>query len=272
MLGRALTAGLPEFGFSLVASLGHGECNIGDAHAVREVIGKHRPDAVFNAAAYTDVDGAESHADESYRANALGPENLARACEGQGAKLLHVSTDFVFDGEQARPYDEFDPPAPQSVYARSKVAGEGLARAACARTFVVRVGCLYGRSGRNFPSTILRRLRAGETIRADRERHGSPTWVTPVVRVLAALCRTNDFGVYHCTAHGETTWADYALFVATELGLPASRVEALPNAALSLKAARPRRAILDKRMLGMRGLDTLGTWQEQARAYIASET
>ena len=136
----------------------------------------------------------------------------------------------------------------------------------------MRVGCLYGRGGRNFPSTILRRLRAGETVRADRERLGSPTWVSEVARASAALARTTDFGLYHCTSAGETSWAAFARFMADELGLGENRVEALPTSALPMKAPRPRRAILDNRMLRLRGLDTLSPWQEAARAFIKSET
>jgi dTDP-4-dehydrorhamnose reductase len=153
------------------------------------------------------------------------------------------------------------------------VAGERLAAAATSRLFVLRVGCLYGRGGRNFPSTILRRLKAGETVRADRDRLGSPTWVREVAAVSAALARTAFYGLYHCTSAGETSWAHFAAFVAAELGLPAERVVALPTSELPMmKAPRPRRAILDNRMLRLRGLDTLSTWQEAARAFIASES
>jgi dTDP-4-dehydrorhamnose reductase len=226
---------------------------------------------VFNAAAYTDVDRAEGEGELAFAVNARAPETLARVSREAGAALLHYSTDFVFDGTLERPYDELDAPTPQSVYARSKVAGEVLAAAATPRLFTVRVGCLYGRNGRNFPSTIVRRLRAGETVRADRERRGSPTWVREVARVSAALARTEAYGLYHCTSQGQTSWADFARFAAAELGLPETRVEGLPTAALPMKAPRPAHAILDNRMLRARGLDTMSTWQDAARAFIASE-
>jgi dTDP-4-dehydrorhamnose reductase len=269
-LGQALAAHLPAAGIEVVAALGHQDCNITDQGQVRGLIAASQADVVFNAAAYTDVDGAESHGDEAYLVNALGPEILARACDDASLRLVHYSTDFVFDGELERPYDEFDPPSPQGVYARSKLAGERLVQAATRRAFVVRVGCLYGRGGRNFPSTILRRLRAGETVRADRDRIGSPTWVVPVAAASAALARTEHYGLYHCTANGETSWADYARFLGAELGLPEERVQALPTSALSLRAPRPRRAVLDNRMLRLRGLDSLGDWQSQARAFMAA--
>jgi dTDP-4-dehydrorhamnose reductase len=270
-LGQALAARLPEHGVTVAGAFSRAECNILDAEQVRAKLTSLRPDVVLNAAAFTDVDGAEDRGDDAYRANAIAAEIVARACQEIGAKLVHYSTDFVFDGERERPYDEFDPPSPQGVYARSKLAGEELVAAATPRAFILRVGCLYGRGGRNFPSTILRRLRAGETVRADRDRIGSPTWVVPVVRVSAALAQTDHFGLYHCTANGETSWADYARFLAAELGLPAAKVEALPTGALPLKAPRPRRAVLDNRMLRLRGLDTMGDWQTQARAFMAAE-
>jgi dTDP-4-dehydrorhamnose reductase len=270
-LGQALAQFLPGHGVTVAGAYGRDECPITDGERVRALLRQTSPDVVFNAAAFTDVDAAEGRADESFLANAIGPELLARACVESHAKLVHYSTDFVFDGELERPYDEFDPPSPQGAYARSKLAGERLVAAATPHAFVLRVGCLYGRGGRNFPSTILRRLRAGETVRADRDRIGSPTWVSSVVTASAALARTEHFGLYHCTANGETSWADYASFLAAELGLPPSRVTAVPTNELKLRAARPRRSVLDNRMLRLRGLDTMGDWQSQARAFLASE-
>ena len=273
-LGQALMAALPACGYQVAGGFDRAACDIRDPAAVRAVLQRHAPTVLFNAAAYTDVDRAETEPDVAFAANALAVETLARAADAAGAALVHYSTDFVFDGESERPYDEFDPPSPQGLYARSKVAGERLAMSASAsrRLFILRVGCLYGRGGRNFPSTILRRLRAGEIVRADRERLGSPTWVGEVARASAALARTTHFGLYHCTSAGETSWAAFARFVADELGLPADRVDPLPTSALPMKAPRPRRAILDNRMLRLRGLDSLSHWQEAARAFIKSET
>jgi dTDP-4-dehydrorhamnose reductase len=271
-LGAALCDELPRAGWRLGAALTRSECDLRDEAAVRGVLGRLRPTAVFNAAAYTDVDRAELEPELAYTVNARGAETVARAAAAVGAVVVHYSTDFVFDGELSRPYDELDPPSPQGSYARSKVAGDELVAAAAPRHFVLRVGCLYGRGGRNFPSTIVRRLRAGETVRADRERLGSPTWVRDVARVSAALARTTFHGLYHCTAQGETSWADFGRLAAAVLGLPADRVEGVPTSALPMKAPRPRRAILDNRALRLRGLDTLPSWQDALRAFIARET
>jgi dTDP-4-dehydrorhamnose reductase len=271
MLGQALAAGLPGAGYTLAGALGRKECDIGDAAMVRGRLEALGPDVVFNPAAYTNVDGAEDHPDEAHRANAVGPENVARACAALGARMVHYSTDFVFDGERETPYDEDAAPSPQSVYARTKLEGDRRVLAACPQAYVLRVGCLYGQGGRNFPSTILRRLRAGEPVRADGDRLASPTWVVPVVAVSAALARTGAYGLFHATSDGATTWADFARFIARGAGLPEDRVQAVPYGDLPLKAARPRRAILENRRLKSLDLDTLGDWQTQARAYLATE-
>jgi dTDP-4-dehydrorhamnose reductase len=279
-LGRSLVEELPRAGWELALAADRSVCDLRELGQVSAVVARAfsghgaagRPCVVFNAAAYTDVDRAEGEGDLAYAVNAVAVEALARATHAAGAALLHYSTDFVFDGTLERMYDEFDPPTPQGVYARSKRAGEVLAAAATPRLFTVRVGCLYGREGRNFPSTIVRRLRSGETVRADRDRKGSPTWTREVARVSAALARTDAWGTYHCTSQGETSWSDFARFCAATLGLPESRVEGLPTEAIGMKAPRPRRAILDNRMLRARGLDAMSSWQDAARAFIAEET
>jgi dTDP-4-dehydrorhamnose reductase len=273
MLGQALVAHLPAGGHPVVGSFaGRKDGDIADAPLVAAALDRLRPEVVFNAAAWTDVDGAEDHPQEARRANAEGPEVLARACAARGIHLVHYSTDFVFDGERETPYDESIAPSPQSVYAATKLEGERRVQAACPQSFVLRVGCLYGHGGRNFPSTVLRRLRAGELIRADFERRVSPTWVVPVAELSARLAGTPHVGLYHSTAQGETCWSDFARFVADTAGLTDARVEAVAGSALKLKAARPRRAVLISRRLPEIGLDRLPSWQDQARAYIASQS
>jgi dTDP-4-dehydrorhamnose reductase len=273
-LGRALCEFLPssDGGGWEVEGLGRAGCDITDAAVVLRTVRNAQPDVVFNAAAYTNVDRAEDEVDLAFRINALGAENIALAAKSMGISLVHYSTDFVFDGTLSRPYDEFDAPTPLGAYARSKLAGERLAAAASERVFVLRVGWLYGRGGRNFPSTIARRLLAGETVNADFERIGAPTWVRDVAGVSVALAYSEFFGLYHCTSAGETTCADYTAFLAAELGLPESKVNRQPSSALpSMKAPRPRRAVLDNRMLRLRGLDTMPDWREAARTFVRAE-
>jgi dTDP-4-dehydrorhamnose reductase len=270
-LGTALGQALPAAGWRVVSATRGEGGDIRDAAAIGALLARARPDVVFNAAAYTDVDRAESEPELAEAVNAGGAETVARAAAAVGAKVVHYSTDFVFDGELERLYDERDAPSPQGSYARSKVAGDARVAAATPRHFILRVGCLYGHGGRNFPSTIVRRLRAGETVRAVDDRWGSPTWVREVAGVSEALARTDFYGLYHCTSQGETTWADFARQAAEILGIPAERAQGVSSASLPLKAARPRRAILDNRALRAHGLDTLSTWQDALRAFIAEE-
>lgn len=271
LLGGTLAARLPGAGFDVVGAFPRAACDITDAATVRRALEALWPHVVFNAAAFTNVDAAEDHPEEAHRVNALGAENVARACAALGARLVHYSTDFVFDGERETPYPEDAAAIPQSTYALTKLDGDRRVLVAHRAAAILRVGCLYGEGGRNFPSTVLRRLRAGEVIRADAERRVSPTWVVPVVDVSAAVAREGHAGLFHATANGETAWADFARFVATAAGINGARVEAVSFGALTLKAARPRRAILDNARLRALGLDTLGTWQDEARAYLITQ-
>ena len=270
-LGTALCHELTATGRVVAAAVGHGECDIRDERAVNALVEAHRPKVVFNAAAYTDVDRAELEPAVAFEINAKGAEIVAKAAAAVGAAVVHYSTDFVFDGELARPYHEGDPPSPQGEYAKSKAAGDELVERANPRHFILRVGCLYGVGGRNFPSTIVRRLVAGQTIRADGERLGSPTWVREVASVSLALANTAFYGLYHCTSQGETTWASFAREAASQLGVPAERVQAISSATLALRAPRPRRAVLDNHALKERGLDTLSGWADALRAFITEE-
>jgi dTDP-4-dehydrorhamnose reductase len=272
LLGQALVEGLPRAGYVVAAApRGRADGDIADAARVAAILSDTQPDIVFNAAAFTDVDGAEDQPEASFRANAIGPEVLAEACLRRGARLLHYSTDFVFDGETITPYDELSTPAPQSVYAKGKREGEVRVLRAHPRAQILRVGCLYGRGGRNFPSTLLRRLRAGEIIRADEERKVSPTWAGEVVQLSARLGRSDAAGVFHGTAQGATTWAHFARTLAEAAGLPGATIEAVSFGALKLKAMRPRQSVMISRRLPENGLAPLPPWPDHVRAYLASE-
>ncbi|MCS6913646.1 MAG: dTDP-4-dehydrorhamnose reductase [Myxococcales bacterium] len=240
--------------------------------ALRERIAIHQSSVVFNCAAFTDVDGAERQVDLAFLVNALGAELVARAAQEAGAVPCHLSTDFVFDGRQSRPYDEFDRPAPLSVYGRSKLAGEELVQRAVPRSLVVRVEGLFGRGGRNFVSTLVRRLRAGERLRVDRQRRVSPTWCRALARQLVVLAASGETGLYHAVCSGETTWAGFAetaCALAEEMGRPLRRTfEAVDSDALPAPAARPQMSVLECRMLRMRGLYQMPPWQTALRDYL----
>ena len=270
-LGSALVPALGHARWTIAAAPPRADCDITDAPAVRALLQGSRPAVVFNLAAFNDVDRAQREPELAHAVNAVGAEVVAAAAALVGAAVVHYSTDFVFDGARAQPYDERDAPSPLGDYGRSKAAGDRLVAAANPRHFILRVGCLYGHGGRNFPSQIAPRLRAGQTVRADRERMASPTWVREVAAVSIALAATDHHGLYHCTAQGETTWAEFARLAADLVGAPAERVQGVAYADLKLKAPRPLHAVLDNRALRAIGLDTLSSWQEALRAFAAEE-
>jgi dTDP-4-dehydrorhamnose reductase len=224
---------------------------------------------IVNCAAFTNVDGAESQADDAWRINALGAEHAARAALHHGATLLHVSTDFVFD-DSDEPLDEFARPRPRSVYARSKFAGEELAARTGCRLLLARVQALYGRGGRGFSSRLPELLRERKPLKLDGERRVQPTWVRATARQIAVLMRYNATGTFHVSCTGSTTWAGFARALCDRLGVPAE-FEEVPSAALVAPAARPRNCVFEHRMLRLRGLMQLPDWRDALDEYLREE-
>ena len=175
---------------------------------VCEAVAAHRPDLVINAAAYTSVDGAESDQTGAYKLNAVGPRNLAITTHRHNIPLVHVSTDYVFDGTSNRPYHEFDPVNPQSVYGRSKLAGEQAVSAHNPRHYIVRTAWLYHAEGRNFPKTMLAQAEKNE-VRVVDDQYGSPTYAPHLAAGIARLIETSAFGVYPLPGGGGGSWVGW---------------------------------------------------------------
>lgn len=227
-------------------------------------------DTIINAAAYTNVDGAETDSDQAYRTNAAGAEQLARAAELANATIVHISTDFVFDGESNRPYDEFDLPVPQSIYGRSKRAGEILVESAARKHHIVRVQGLYGTGGRNFFSRLPEFLRKdAANLRIDAERRVQPTSAATAARAIIDIARSDYYGYWHASCQGATTWHLFAVRMAELLGVPINW-QAVGSAELKLPAARPDNCLLEHRRLKLTGLSLLPTWQEALSDFINS--
>jgi dTDP-4-dehydrorhamnose reductase len=264
LLGRHLVA---ELGGEAVA-LPRAACDIGDGAAVRAKTAG--AELIINCAAFTNVDGAEKDEAGAWRSNALGAENVARAAAAHRARLVHVSTDFVFDGAQAEPYDEFARPNPQSIYARSKYAGEELARAAATQLFIVRVQGLYGAGGANFSSKLRGLVLDGKPLKLDGERRVQPTWARTAARQILALARTDAFGTYHVSCKGETTWAGFTARLAARLGAtPAWTV--VGSDALAAPAKRPPNCLFQHRMLALHDVDRMPSWEAAQDEYLAEE-
>lgn len=238
-LGRALQE---QPGSHVLVPLGHAALDITDLSAVREAVGQNRPDLLLNAAAFNDVDGAESNPEGAFRGNALGPRNLALASAEKRIPIVHVSTDYVFDGTSNRPYHEFDRPNPVSVYGLSKLAGEEAVRSLNRRHYIVRTAWLYHATGRNFPNTILS-LSERPEVRVVNDQIGSPTYAPHLAAALLSLIETGAFGTFHLAGAGATSWYELTCALYDLLGI-ATAVRAVSTAEFPRPARRPSYSVL----------------------------
>ena len=262
-LGLELAALLPWRGQEVVA-LSKEELDVADFGAVMLALEKHSPDVVVNAAAYTNVDGCETETDLAYTINALGPRNLAQLCEERGCDLLHVSTNYVFDGESERPYEPFDTPNPISAYGRTKLAGEEYVRQLTNSWYVVRSAGVYGR-GHNFVRTMLRLGMEREVLKIKDDEYISPTYAVDLAEGIAEVIEAGRYGLYHLTNAGSCSWYEFAKEIFELAGVEVEVVP-VPGSEYPLPAARPANGVL-------RALDgpELRHWRQALEDYLDRE-
>ena len=249
-LGRAMLASLPDR--HEVAALDRSSLDVGDAGSIAAAFEQHRPDAIINAAAYTAVDRAESEPDAAHRANAEAPGLIAEACRRHGARLVHVSTDFVFDGRSSRPYSPDDPTGPLSVYGATKLEGERrVLREHGEGSTILRTAWLYDASGRNFATTMLRLMRERPVVRVVADQFGTPTSVHGLATAIWRAVDVGATGILHWTDAGAASWYDFAESI-RRLGqsrgiVPSGvRVEPISTSEYPTPATRPAFSVLDK--------------------------
>jgi dTDP-4-dehydrorhamnose reductase len=243
--------------------------DLGDGRAVESFLSAQVPDVVINCAAYNNVDGAEDNAAEALRVNALAVRALAQGAARAGAALVHYGTDFVFDGRADRPYNEEDPPAPQSVYAQSKLLGEWFA-ADVSRHYVLRVESLFGgRARRSTVDRIVDAIRAGQPSKVFTDRTVSPSYVQDVAAATWHLLSSGaPAGLYHCVNSGVTTWYELAQEIGRILGVEADLVP-MTIAEMPMKAARPQYAALSNAALARAGF-RMPAWDDALRRYLTA--
>lgn len=246
-----------------------GEMDITDQQATIEAIGTYKPEVVIHGAAYTNVDGAESNVDLAYKINAIGTQNIAAACLKCDAKMVYVSTDYIFDGTLGRAYNEFDTPNPQSIYGKSKLAGEILAKHSMNRLFIVRTSWLYG-DGNNFVRTMLKLGQEKAELKIVNDQYGCPTSTVDLAGAILKLIATEHYGVFHATNKGVTTWLDFAKKIFEISGN--TKIKVLPQTTTELNrpAPRPLFSPLENMMLRLTVGDSMRPWEEALKEYILS--
>ncbi|MEB0001351.1 dTDP-4-dehydrorhamnose reductase [Cryobacterium sp. 10I1] len=266
MLGRDLQKALTGRD---VTAFDRGELDITDEAAVQAAVTGF--DVVINAAAYTKVDDAETNEDAAYLLNAVGPRNLARAAKATGARLVQISTDYVFEGNAESPYQEDAPAAPISAYGRTKAAGEEFVLAENpGKTYIVRTAWLYGKNGPNFPKTMLKLAATHPTLNVVEDQVGQPTWTVDLATQIVALLDADaPAGIYHGTNSGVTSWFGFAQAVLEANGLEPARVHPTDGASFVRPAPRPAYSVLGHDAWTTAGLTPMRDWHDALTQAVA---
>ncbi len=266
LLGRDLVTVLAQSG-QQVTALTRGELDITDAAAAAAAVRALGPGIVVNCAAWTAVDDAELDEDLALRVNGQGAANLAAACAGTGARLIQVSTDYVFDGDASQPYQESAAPGPRTAYGRTKLAGERAVRELLPQHgYVLRTAWLYGAHGPNFVRTMIRLERERPVVEVVDDQHGQPTWAADVARQIITLARSGaPAGIYHATSSGATTWCGLAREIFRLAGADEARVQPVSSREYQRPAPRPAYSVLGHAAWARAGLAPIGGWQDSLR-------
>lgn len=269
-LGRAL---IPILGHRVVWAGGQSALDVRDPAAVSRAVREARPDVLVNAAAYNDVDRAEAETAEALAVNAAGPAHLALASREAGALLVHISSDYVFDGTQDHPYAEEDCPRPRNAYGASKLAGELMVASSGARCLLVRTSGLFGAGGSrvkggSFVERILERARLGQSLRVVADQVFSPTYAPDLAQALLALIERGAPGLVHVTNEGSCSWHGLAVAALETAGLRV-RVAAIGSEELGAAARRPAYSVLSNERYRSLGLSPLRPWSQALSEFLA---
>lgn len=246
-----------------------GELDITNIDEVMSFARDVKPYAIINCAAHTGVDACETEADKAYRINAIGARNLSIAATETDAKLIHISTDYVFDGKGTRPYTEFDAVGPQGMYGRTKLAGENFVKEFADRYFIIRTAWLYG-DGKNFVKTMLRLSETNDKVRVVKDQVGSPTSADELAKAVAYLLPTENYGLFHGTCEGDCSWAEFTEEIFRLAGKKTA-VEPITTEEFGAAAPRPAYSILENYMLKLTSNFMFADWHDAIAKYIKEQ-
>jgi dTDP-4-dehydrorhamnose reductase len=275
-LGRDVSTAFVAAG-DTVTQLGHDAVDVASAESVKNSLSQTRFDVVVNTAAFHHVEKCEDDPALAFAVNSLGARHVGQVTDSLGAKLVHISTDYVFDGKKQAPYTEQDPAAPLNVYGNSKLSGEFFVRCANPRHFVVRVSAIYGshscraKGGLNFVELMLKLSREREELRVVDDEFVTPTPTTEIARQLVVLTRTSDYGLYHATAEGSCSWYEFARAILEASGTNVRLERARPGE-FPAKVPRPKYSVLENTALKDRSLNVFGHWKRGLENYLANRS
>lgn len=247
------------------------ELDITDRAAVERLMAAYRPDAAIHCAAYTKVDLAEDEPERCWAVNADGTRNLAATCREIGAKMLYISTDYVFPGAGERSYETGDPTGPVNTYGRSKLAGELAVQSLLEKYFIVRISWVFGKNGNNFVKTMLRLAETKAELSVVCDQIGSPTYTADLAPLLCDMVQTERYGVYHATNEGTCAWSEFAEAI-FELAGRQVVVHPIPTSAYPTRAVRPLNSRMSKERLRDNGFQELPEWKNALARYLKEIT
>jgi len=266
-LGRALNRELAGNSEYTLVNTDVEELDITNVEKVMKLAREVRPYAIVNCAAHTGVDACETQGDLAYRINAIGPRNLSIAANETGAKLIHISTDYVFPGDVAeKPLTEFDPVGPKGMYGKTKLAGEQFVKEFSSRYIILRTAWLYG-DGKNFVKTMLRLAENHDTVKVVNDQFGTPTSASELARAIAYLLPTENYGLFHATCEGSTSWDEFARTIFRRAGKN-TKVVGISTEEYNAPAYRPAYSILENYMLKLTTDFRFKEWEEAFEEYI----
>lgn len=254
-----------------VSGVGSSELDISNIVKVKEFIKEYNPDIIINSAAYTNVDGCESDYETAFKVNAIGARNLAIAAEEVCAKLIHISTDYVFQGDGVVSYREFDLPNPKSIYGKTKLLGESYIQQFCTRYFIIRTAWLYGYNSKNFVKTIIKAAREKGCLEVVDDQRGNPTNVEDLSYHILKIALTDEYGIYHCTGKGECSWYEFACKI-VEYADIRCKVKPITSEKINRAARRPVFSSLDNMMLRCAVGDEMRYWEDALQQFIKNSS
>ena len=251
-----------------VISLSKKDLDITQKEETRRTIKAISPDIVINAAGFTDVDGCEKKMHKAFAINGEGTKNVAKGCRATGAKLIYISTDYIFDGEKGSPYDETDLPNPQNIYGESKLLGERYIEKLLDDYLIVRTQWLYGKHGRNFVETIIGLAKKTNRIEVVNDQVGSPTYTADLSWTILALLSKDAKGIFHVSNNGFCTWYGFALDIVKLTGMKGVEIVPISSSALNRPARRPPYSVLNCQKLVKEGGIKMRQWKDALQDYF----